>query len=279
MTSKQAIFIILVNALISTLISVTVALVVILPAQMRGSTTQMIPVITAQATAVIEQTVMVVAGPAERAQPTATPILYVVQAGDTLSSLAMQFDVPAVDIVAANQIRNPDFLPAGIELVIPVGGLPPIPGTWTPMPTATGMPIPFEPPSVELSATASDGIIGTVAIPSASTPTSGEFRVQVMEVAQAGNVEQERAIIANTGDQVADMQGWTLSDSDGNTYLFPNYRLWAGGSVTLYTRVGQDGSPLTSLFWGKLQPIWSSGEVATLKDAEGQVIATYAIGP
>jgi LysM repeat protein len=278
MTSKQAIFIILVNALISTLISVTVALIVILPAQMGSSATQLLPATTAQATAVTQEPPGPADGPAS-AQPTATPILYVVQAGDTLSSLAMQFDVPAVDIVAANQIQNPDFLPAGVELVIPIGGLPPATITWTPIPTASGTPIPFEPPSVELSATAADGMFTPVMIPSTTAPASEELRVAIAEVAQAGDVEQERVIIANTGGQVADLEGWTLSDADGNAYLFPNYRLWAGGSVTIHTGVGQDGNPLTSLFWGKLQPIWSPGETATLRDAEGRVIATYAIGP
>ena len=84
MTSKQAIFIILVNALISTLISVIVALIVILPAQMSNSATQLLPVMTAEATAVTQEPPGPQAGPAESAQPTATPILYVVQAGDTL---------------------------------------------------------------------------------------------------------------------------------------------------------------------------------------------------
>ena len=45
------------------------------------------------------------------------------------------------------------------------------------------------------------------------------------------------------------------------------------------TRIGQDGNPPSNFFWGKLEAIWSLGEVVTLKDAEGEVLATYAVGP
>ena len=34
------------------------------------------------------------------------PMVYVVEPGDTLSSISIQFDVPAADIVAANQIAD-----------------------------------------------------------------------------------------------------------------------------------------------------------------------------
>lgn len=45
--------------------------------------------------------------------------IYIVQAGDTLSSIAAHFNVTLDELMAANGITNPDLLNAGQELVIP----------------------------------------------------------------------------------------------------------------------------------------------------------------
>ncbi len=52
------------------------------------------------------------------AQTTAGPI-YIVQPGDTLSSIASRFDVSLNDLMAANGLSDPNRLSAGQELVIP----------------------------------------------------------------------------------------------------------------------------------------------------------------
>ncbi len=44
---------------------------------------------------------------------------YIVQSGDTLSSIAARFNVALEDLMNANNISNPDLLSAGQELVIP----------------------------------------------------------------------------------------------------------------------------------------------------------------
>ena len=74
--------------------------------------------------------------------PTATPppvgTIYIVQAGDTLSSIARRFGVTVNAIAQANGITNPNLIYVGQRLVIPDGS--------TPSPT----PIPPTPPAVEL---------------------------------------------------------------------------------------------------------------------------------
>ncbi|NIV39826.1 MAG: LysM peptidoglycan-binding domain-containing protein, partial [Anaerolineae bacterium] len=57
------------------------------------------------------------------------------------------------DIIAANQLENPNFLQVGMQLIIPIGGVPEVTATFTPAPTATDTPIPFEPPSADMTAT------------------------------------------------------------------------------------------------------------------------------
>jgi hypothetical protein len=196
-----------------------------------------------------------------------------------LSSLALEYGVPEADIIAANQIQNPDFLPAGVEILIPVGGVPQVTPTWTANPTATSTPIPYEPPSAQLTATVFAPLEGTAtARPTALILASG-FRLEISEIAGVGEVEQESVTVVNVGELLADMAGWTLSDADGNTYVFPNYRLWPAGSVVVYSRIGQDGSPVSSLFWGRSEPVWSPGEVATVRNAVGELVTTFVAGP
>ncbi|NJN55238.1 MAG: LysM peptidoglycan-binding domain-containing protein [Anaerolineae bacterium] len=58
------------------------------------------------------------------------PPVHVVKAGDTLATIAQIYNVPIEDIIAANNLVNPDFLSVGDQLIIPVGGL----ATATPPP-------------------------------------------------------------------------------------------------------------------------------------------------
>lgn len=264
MTRKQVAFIIGLNAVISTVISVVVALIFI----QRGSE---VPVVVSTA-ATGQTTTTQESGTA--ATPTVEVVVHIVQAGDTISGMALQYDVPEEDIIAANQLENPNFLQVGMQLVIPVGGVPPeATATFTPAPTPTDTPLPFEPPSADMTATVA-AEQGATATP---MPSSGELVIEITEVLGVGQVEQERLVITNRGDSLAGMQGWTLSGADGTTFTFPNFRLWAGGAVTVHTRVGQDGNPPANFYLGKLQAIWSPGDVVTLKDAEGTVLATYTV--
>jgi len=52
------------------------------------------------------------------AQSTSAPI-YIVQSGDTLSSIAARFNIPLEELMNANEINDPNLLTAGQELVIP----------------------------------------------------------------------------------------------------------------------------------------------------------------
>lgn len=271
MTRKQIAFIIAVNAVVSTAITLLLVLV-LLPAL--GAPAQ------ERATAAATVTSGAVAGsetrPADQPQLSPTPVIHIVQAGDTISGLALRYDVPAEDIIAANQIANPNFLQLGTELTIPVGGLAEATATLTPVPTPTDTPIPFEPPPALTATAAAEAVASSTPEP-VESPASGELLVEIGEVLGAGEVALERVIIANMGERLADMQGWTLSDAGGNVYTFANFRLWKGGSAIVHTRIGEDGNPPANFYWGKLEALWEPGEVATLTDDEGRVVDTYTV--
>ncbi|RME50007.1 MAG: LysM peptidoglycan-binding domain-containing protein, partial [Caldilineae bacterium] len=69
--------------------------------------------------------------------PTPEPVVYVVEVGDSLSAIAERFGVPMEDIMAANGFDDPDYLQAGQSLLIPVGGLVDATPTFTPVPLPT----------------------------------------------------------------------------------------------------------------------------------------------
>jgi LysM repeat protein len=211
--------------------------------------------------------------------PTSEATVHIVGEGDTISGLAFEYDVPEEDIIAANQLENPNLLRVGMELIIPVGGLLQATATFTPAPTATDTPIPFEPPSADMTATAAAELGATATPLPTPVPSTGELQIEISEVLGAGQIDQERVVISNLGDRLADMQDWTLSDQAGNVYLFPNFRLWGEGSVTVHTRIGQDGNPPANFYWGKLESLWSPGQIVTLKDAVGATLSTYVVGP
>ena len=131
--------------------------------------------------------------------------------------------------------------------------------------------------NVALTATAAAEAVASSTPESVESPSSGELLVEIGEVLGAGEVALERVIIANMGERLADMQGWTLSDAGGNVYTFANFRLWKGGSAIVHTRIGEDGNPPANFYWGKLEALWEPGEVATLRDDEGQVVDTYTV--
>ncbi len=58
--------------------------------------------------------------PAIAAPPDQTDQVYLVQAGDTLYSIALRFDVTVEDLITANQIQDPDLIQIGQRLLIPV---------------------------------------------------------------------------------------------------------------------------------------------------------------
>ncbi len=74
--------------------------------------------------------------------PTIAATYYTVQAGDTLGAIALKFDVTVDDLVAANNLSDPNNLSIGQKLIIPPRrGNNPVKPTAAPAgPTATRIP-------------------------------------------------------------------------------------------------------------------------------------------
>ncbi|MCS7178133.1 MAG: LysM peptidoglycan-binding domain-containing protein [Anaerolineae bacterium] len=189
--------------------------------------------------------------------PTPGPLLHTVQAGETLAGIAAAYGVPLAELIAVNHIQDPNLIRVGQVLVIP--------GAWaTPAPTAS---LPPSPPSGPTSTPFPRPTLPVLA-------ASGPPGVEIAGVLGAGDLARERVRLRNRG-EVVSLEGWSLSDAGGDRYTFPRLVLFPGGEVTLHSGSGASGP--TQLYWNRAAPAWQSGELLTLRDADGAVVDTYVV--
>jgi LysM repeat protein len=180
--------------------------------------------------------------------------------GEFLGAIATQYGVTVQQIREANELAPEDDtrLQIGDVLIIPVEGC----GlsTRTPTPTLS--------PTVRITDTP----------PPSSTPVAAQAgaQLEVVDVVSAGDITEEQIVIRNNSDGLVEIGGWTLEDGDGNTYTFPDYQMFGGRSVLLYTREG-DNTP-RALYWGLEQAIWGDPrQTITLRDRGGETVLSIPI--
>jgi LysM repeat protein len=188
----------------------------------------------------------------------AVPTEYVVQPGDTLGAIALVLDVPLENLLLANNLLEDSIIQPGQTLVIPTGDVvtptPPAPSP-TPLPPTPVTPTPFPTP----------------------TPTPpGPVQVRIQELSAPGELAREGVVIVNRG-RTVNLLGWTLGAAgDEAVYVFPRLTLAQEVPVTVYTIAGED-SP-QALHWGLDAAQWGESDtIIELRDAEGDLIATYTV--
>lgn len=193
------------------------------------------------------------------AGPTAAgPIEYIVQSGDTLGAIALAFDVALEDLLLVNNLTEGSIIQPGQTLIIPTGDVvtptPPAPSP-TPAPPTPVTPTPFP----------------------TSTPTPpGPVQVRIQELLAPGELAREGVVIVNRG-RTVNLLAWTLGAAGGDSaYTFPRLTLAQEVPVTIYTIAGDD-SP-QALHWGLDAAQWGGSDtIIELRDAEGDLIATYTV--
>ena len=285
-TARQLWFIIGVNTLISATISLLVVLVVG-PWAFSGAVSGLLaetPMVTSQLLAQqpsLGDATPIPNTPTPTFTPPPEPVLYAVQAGDTLSLIAEQFGISQDDIMTANGLTDPDTLQAGQSLLIPVGGLSNATPTFTPEAIPTDTALPFDPPTPEggTSNPPLDDVSVTptqspTPIPTATAQPDNEIRVVIDTILGYGQVDEEMITILNEGPGV-NLYGWKLVGDAEPNYEFPNLFLWNGGSIRIHTRIGTNTH--SDLYWAQTEAQWLSGETVNLVNSSNEVIATYLI--
>lgn len=260
MNRRQLAFVIVINALISAAIALSVAWII---EARRPDPEELAIRYTPPAAGVV-------AGPApvdevvatplpeaqvEESEPTATSApaavenqgeadeeeVYIVQAGDSLGAIAGRFGVSVAALVDANNLTNPDFVFSGQRLVIPV----------------PGRANPAEP----------------VATPTATIPAGQGLRIGSIET--PGNLLSEAVSIINDSNLALNLQGWRLEREGEPAYTFGSVSIFPGGRLWVHTRSGDDTS--VALYWDQESAVWQSGVAARLVNPQGEVIATYVV--
>jgi hypothetical protein len=98
--------------------------------------------------------------------------------------------------------------------------------------------------------------------------------VHILDITDIGDITAEAVEIENTGDTV-NFTGWTLRDSDGNIFTFPEQFLFSHARVTLYTRAGRNTA--IAFYWGLDEAQFEPGELVTLANSEGVVQFSFTI--
>lgn len=201
--------------------------------------------------------------------PTLTPTdpsgcpTYTIKPGDILGNVAPQFGVTVADVMRANDLTERDItrLQIGQVLIMPVNGC----GlaTPTPEPTATATGEPTRPPT--------STPLGIVPV----SPT----QLEVVRIINPGDITTEGLELRNASGTLIEIGGWTLRDSDGNTFTFPALQLFESRRVIVYTRAGENTA--LALFWGLTKPVWArADQEIIITDADGKEQVRYGIsGP
>ena len=183
---------------------------------------------------------------------------HVVQSGEFFGLIAQTYGVTVADLLCQNDLKEDDYIYPGDILVIPG------PGGCSYQPDATAPAVAAQPDATRIP-------LPTVTLP----PTAENAQVRIANVIAPGDITAEEVVLVNDGGPI-DLSGWTLSDRGENTFTFPVYRLFPGGSVTVRTRRGDD-TPIVR-YWGLGRAVWGErGQIVTLADAEGNIQSIYVI--
>ncbi len=109
------------------------------------------------------------------------------------------------------------------------------------------------------------------------TPTPpGPVQVRIQEVLAPGSLSREGVVLVNRG-RTVNLQEWTLAAAGGEkVFVFPRLTLAQEVPITVYTIPGRDTPQ--ELHWGLEEVVWGeSGIIIELRDAEGDLIATFPV--
>ncbi len=207
-------------------------------------------------------------------------LLHTIDDGDTIFGLADEYGVNPFTMLQVNDLTEDEAigLQIGDQIIVPLDTCPI--EQVQPLPTSTSLPgeateeiTPEVTAEITSEATAEateDGPTPTITL----APTAENSEIEISGILAQGDVTAEGVGIVNRGRTVS-LDGWALTDLDGNEFVFQDYRLFSNAEVIVYTRSGQNTPSV--LFWGLNESVWEVNDVVTLRDADGEVQAILRI--
>jgi len=213
-------------------------------------------------------------------------IQHTIAAGDTPFGIALQYGADGFAILQANNLDETAAtrLQIGDVLIVPLEGCPldqlpnyrpasQVVSAEVADPEATAE------AGAEATAEATEPVTGPGTPSPAATitlaPTATNAQVVISQVTRAGDVTAEGIRLRNTGATV-NLTGWTLSDSEGNRFTFPELLMFSNAELTVFTRAGQN-TPV-AIYWGRDTAVWGeAGDIAILTDTRGNIQANQRV--
>ncbi|MFF3334436.1 lamin tail domain-containing protein [Streptomyces sp. NPDC002888] len=132
------------------------------------------------------------------------------------------------------------------------------------------------------AALAAAAVIGVVALPASAAdharPDRPKVEISAVQYNSPGrdnrsnrSLNKEWVELTNTTRHSVNLDGWTLSDEDGNTYSFDHYRLDGRATVRIHTGKGRDRD--TDLYQDRRHHVWDHrSDTATLRNHRDRVV-------
>ncbi len=99
----------------------------------------------------------------------------------------------------------------------------------------------------------------------------------IINVAYKGTIWQEPeeyVEVFNSGTQPIQLEGWSVSDIENHTFVFPKFVLQQGGFCRVYTNYYRPTECGFSFY--RASPIWdNNGDCAYLKDSTGRLVDEF----
>jgi len=201
-------------------------------------------------------------------------ILHTLEAGDTPFGIAETYGADGFALMEINGLteQSATRLQIGDVLIVPLAGCSLTRADVAPAVSGGDSGETAEAAAAESSVeTTAEAVRPTLTLP----PTAVNAQVEIVNVLNPGDITAEGVEIRNRGGAV-DLNGWTLSDGDGNVFTFPAQRVFTNAQITVFTRAGQN-TPI-ALYWGQRAAVFGEpGDVVTLADANGVVQSTFRI--
>ncbi|MFF7550770.1 lamin tail domain-containing protein [Streptomyces canus] len=127
-------------------------------------------------------------------------------------------------------------------------------------------------------------IVGAVALPASAAdharPERPRVEISAVQYDSPGRDDRSRRSLnkewvelTNTSRRTVDLDGWTLTDEDGHTYTFDDYR----ATVRIHTGEGRDTD--SDLYMDRRNYVWDSySGTAALRNDHGRLIDDAAWG-
>ncbi len=201
-------------------------------------------------------------------------LLHIVEEGEFPGSIAADAGADVFDLLAVNNLdeESATQIQIGDQLIVPLEGCSLLNDIEAQVVSSEDDVEVTEAPEGETTADVSDSTPSVQVTPTVTlAPTAVNAQVEITDVRGAGDITTEAVMLRNLGNSL-NLSGWTLSDSQGNIFVFPETRLFNNGTITINTRAGQN-TPVV-LHWELDEAVFGEpGEVVILSDADGEVQA------